>query len=50
MRVSVIGCGLGCLVRWTGDDRRTQRGVGREHAMEVNQMQRRSGTNAVRPA
>ncbi len=39
MRVSVIGCVLGCLVHWTGNDRSAQLGVGREHAVEANQMQ-----------
>src|SRR5262245_44120281 len=28
MRVRVIECVLGCLLRWTGNDRRTQRSVG----------------------
>jgi hypothetical protein len=39
MRMRVIGGVLGCLLRWTGNDRRAQLGVGREHAMEANQMQ-----------
>jgi hypothetical protein len=39
MRVSVLGYVLGCRVRWTGNDRSAQFGVGREQAMEANQMQ-----------
>ena len=42
MRVSAIGCVLGCILRWTRHDRATQPGVGREHAMEANQMQPRT--------
>jgi hypothetical protein len=38
MRVSV----LDCIVRWTRNDCATQSGVGREHAMEANQMQPRA--------
>ena len=34
----LIGCVFGCPVRWTGNDRRTQRRVGHEHAMEANPM------------
>ena len=41
MGVNVLGCVFGCLLRWTGNDRRAQLGVGREHAMEANQMQPR---------
>jgi hypothetical protein len=49
MRVSVIGCVLGCLVHWTRNDRRTQRGVGREHAVEANQMQPRTRDECGEP-
>ena len=49
MRVSVIGCVLGCLVRWTRNDRRAQLGVGREHAMEANQMQPRTRDQCGQP-
>jgi len=49
MRVSVIGCVLGCIVRWTRNDRSTQRGVGREHAMEANQMQPRRRDECGQP-
>ena len=40
--VRVIECVLGCLLRWTRNDRRPQRSVGCEHAMEANQMQPRT--------
>jgi hypothetical protein len=43
MRVTVLGCVLGCWLRWTRDDRRAQLGVGCEHAVEANQMRDQSG-------
>jgi len=49
MRVSVIGCVLGCLVHWTGNDRSAQLGVGREHAVEANQMQPRRRDECGQP-
>ena len=42
MRMRVIDRVLGCLLRWTGNDRSTQPSVGGEHAMEANQMQPRT--------
>jgi hypothetical protein len=39
MRVSVIGCVIGCMLCWTRNDRSAQLGVGCEQAVETNQMQ-----------
>src|SRR4029077_1447663 len=38
LRVRVIACGLGCLLYRTGNDFTAQLRVGREHAMEADQM------------
>ena len=45
MRLSV----LGCLLRWTRNDRSAQLGVGCEHAMETNQMQPRTRDECGQP-
>ena len=40
--VRVFVCGLAGILRWARHDRGTQPGIGREHAVESDQMQARS--------
>ncbi len=43
VRVGIIGGGIACLLRWTGNDCSTRLGVRDEYTVEADQMQARAG-------